>query len=75
MAEMRTITYKDAVREAMCEEMRRDKSVFLMGEGPVLDMKWHAISLLVLLGWLLYTVFTQMRQEAITKQDLIHIPD
>ena len=32
MAEMRTITYKDAVREAMCEEMRRDKSVFLMGE-------------------------------------------
>lgn len=49
--------------------------VFLMGEGPVLDMKWHAISLLVLLGWLLYTVFTQMRQEAITKQDLIHIPD
>ena len=32
MAEMRTITYKDAVREAMCEEMRRDNTVFLMGE-------------------------------------------
>ena len=32
MSEMRTITYKDAVREAMVEEMRRDKSVFLMGE-------------------------------------------
>ena len=29
---MRTITYKDAVREAMCEEMRRDEKVFLMGE-------------------------------------------
>ncbi|MBR6527949.1 MAG: alpha-ketoacid dehydrogenase subunit beta [Lachnospiraceae bacterium] len=29
---MRTITYKDAVREAMCEEMRRDNTVFLMGE-------------------------------------------
>ena len=32
MAEMRTITYKDAVREAMCEEMRSDNTVFLMGE-------------------------------------------
>ena len=32
MGEMRTITYKDAVREAMCEEMRRDNTVFLMGE-------------------------------------------
>ena len=32
MGEMRTITYKDAVREAMCEEMRRDEKVFLMGE-------------------------------------------
>ncbi len=29
---MRQITYKDAVREAMCEEMRRDENVFLMGE-------------------------------------------
>lgn len=29
---MREITYKDAVREAMCEEMRRDENVFLMGE-------------------------------------------
>ena len=32
MSEMRTITYKEAVREAMVEEMRRDESVFLMGE-------------------------------------------
>jgi pyruvate dehydrogenase E1 component beta subunit len=29
---MRTIRYRDAVREAMIEEMRRDDSVFLMGE-------------------------------------------
>ena len=29
---MREITYREAVREAMCEEMRRDESVFLMGE-------------------------------------------
>ena len=32
MSEMREITYKDAVREAMCEEMRRDENVFFMGE-------------------------------------------
>ena len=29
---MRTIRYRDAVREAMIEEMKRDESVFLMGE-------------------------------------------
>lgn len=29
---MRTIRYRDAVREAMIEEMERDPSVFLMGE-------------------------------------------
>lgn len=29
---MRTIRYRDALREAMSEEMRKDKSVFLMGE-------------------------------------------
>jgi acetoin:2,6-dichlorophenolindophenol oxidoreductase subunit beta len=29
---MREITYSDAIREAMCEEMRRDQNVFLMGE-------------------------------------------
>lgn len=29
---MREITYADAVREAMSEEMRRDKEVFFMGE-------------------------------------------
>ena len=32
MSEARIITYKEAVREAMCEEMRRDDSVFFMGE-------------------------------------------
>ena len=29
---MREVTYRDAVREAMCEEMRRDESVYFMGE-------------------------------------------
>lgn len=29
---MRTITYAKAVNEAMCEEMRRDSNVFLLGE-------------------------------------------
>src|SRR3954449_84079 len=29
---MRTIRYRDAVREAMIEEMKRDPNVFLMGE-------------------------------------------
>jgi acetoin:2,6-dichlorophenolindophenol oxidoreductase subunit beta len=29
---MREITYADAIREAMCEEMRRDPRVFLLGE-------------------------------------------
>jgi pyruvate dehydrogenase E1 component beta subunit len=29
---VREITYAEALREAMCEEMRRDESVFLMGE-------------------------------------------
>ena len=29
---MREITYRDAIREAMCEEMRRDETVYLMGE-------------------------------------------
>jgi pyruvate/2-oxoglutarate/acetoin dehydrogenase E1 component len=29
---MREISYSDAIREAMCEEMRRDPHVFLMGE-------------------------------------------
>lgn len=32
MGKMREITYRDAVREAMCEEMRRDENVFFMGE-------------------------------------------
>jgi pyruvate/2-oxoglutarate/acetoin dehydrogenase E1 component len=29
---MREITYAEAIREAMCEEMRRDPSVFMLGE-------------------------------------------
>lgn len=29
---MREITYAQAIKEAMCEEMRRDEDVFLMGE-------------------------------------------
>lgn len=29
---MREITYAEAIREAMCEEMRRDDSVYFMGE-------------------------------------------
>ena len=29
---MRELTFSDAIREAMCEEMRRDSAVFLMGE-------------------------------------------
>ena len=32
MSEMRQITYRDAVREAMVEEMRRDENVYCMGE-------------------------------------------
>ena len=31
-AKMKEITYRDAVREAMCEEMRRDENVYFMGE-------------------------------------------
>ena len=30
--EKRIITYREAIREAMCQEMRRDENVFLMGE-------------------------------------------
>jgi pyruvate dehydrogenase E1 component beta subunit len=32
MSVIREITYSEAIREAMCEEMRRDPNVFLMGE-------------------------------------------
>jgi pyruvate dehydrogenase E1 component beta subunit len=32
---MRTITYRDALREAMREEMRRDERVFILGEDVV----------------------------------------
>ena len=37
---------------------------FLMYQNPVLDMKWHAITLLAVLAWTLYTVFTQMHDRA-----------
>ena len=38
---MREITYSEAIREAMCEEMRRDANVFLMGEDVgVFDGVW-----------------------------------
>ena len=29
---MRTVTFREAIAEAMSEEMRRDENVFLMGE-------------------------------------------
>ena len=29
---MKTITYRDALKEALAEEMERDEAVFLMGE-------------------------------------------
>ena len=29
---MKTLQYREALREAMSEEMRKDKSVFLLGE-------------------------------------------
>ena len=32
MSNTREITYREAVREAMCEEMRRDENVYFMGE-------------------------------------------
>jgi pyruvate/2-oxoglutarate/acetoin dehydrogenase E1 component len=43
---MREIMYRDAIREAMAEEMRRDPSVFLMGE----DVAEHGGNFLVTTG-------------------------
>ena len=43
---MREIMYRDAIREAMAEEMRRDPSVFLMGE----DVAQHGGNFLVTTG-------------------------
>lgn len=37
---------------------------FLMNEPAVVDIKWHAISLLAVLCWVLYTVFEEMRSSA-----------
>jgi acetoin:2,6-dichlorophenolindophenol oxidoreductase subunit beta len=45
---MREIMYRDAIREAMAEEMRRDARVFLMGE----DVAEHGGNFLVTTGML-----------------------
>jgi acetoin:2,6-dichlorophenolindophenol oxidoreductase subunit beta len=45
---VREIMYRDAIREAMAEEMRRDPSVFLMGE----DVAEHGGNFLVTTGLL-----------------------
>ena len=52
---MREIMYRDAIREAMAEEMRRDPSVFLMGE----DVAEHGGNFLVTTG--LYEEFGEER--------------
>ncbi len=52
---MREIMYRDALREAMAEEMRRDPSVFLMGE----DVAEHGGNFLVTTG--LYEEFGEQR--------------
>jgi pyruvate/2-oxoglutarate/acetoin dehydrogenase E1 component len=52
---MREIMYRDAIREAMAEEMRRDSNVFLMGE----DVAQHGGNFLVTTG--LYDEFGEKR--------------
>jgi pyruvate/2-oxoglutarate/acetoin dehydrogenase E1 component len=52
---VREIMYRDAIREAMAEEMRRDPSVFLMGE----DVAEHGGNFLVTTG--LFEEFGQER--------------
>ena len=52
---MREIMYRDAIREALAEEMRRDSSVFLMGE----DVAEHGGNFLATVG--LYNEFGQQR--------------
>ncbi len=52
---MREIMYRDAIREAMSEEMRRDPSVFLMGE----DVAEHGGNFLVTTG--MYDEFGEER--------------
>ncbi len=52
---MREIMYRDAIREAMAEEMRRDPRVFLMGE----DVAEHGGNFLVTTG--LYNEFGKDR--------------
>ena len=36
---MREIQFREALREAMCEEMRKDENIFLMGE-EVGGLQW-----------------------------------
>ncbi|MCW4055304.1 MAG: alpha-ketoacid dehydrogenase subunit beta, partial [Candidatus Bathyarchaeota archaeon] len=36
---MRRVSYRDALREGLAEEMRRDKTVFLLGED--IGRCWH----------------------------------
>jgi acetoin:2,6-dichlorophenolindophenol oxidoreductase subunit beta len=52
---MREIMYRDAIREALAEEMRRDPCVFLMGE----DVAEHGGNFLATVG--LYNEFGQLR--------------
>jgi pyruvate/2-oxoglutarate/acetoin dehydrogenase E1 component len=52
---MREIMYRDAIREALAEEMRRDARVFLMGE----DIAEHGGNFLVTTG--LYEEFGEQR--------------
>jgi pyruvate/2-oxoglutarate/acetoin dehydrogenase E1 component len=52
---MREIMYRDAIREALAEEMRRDQRVFLMGE----DVAEHGGNFLVTTG--LYDEFGEER--------------
>ena len=41
---MRTISYRDALREALHEEMARDDSVFVIGEDVVIYGGYHAVT-------------------------------
>ena len=49
---MREITYAQAIKEAMCEEMRRDKNLIFIGEdiGYVLSLVEIDDSLLLIAG-------------------------
>ena len=40
---MRTIQFREAICEAMSEEMRRDESIYLMGEEVVTTLKSNGL--------------------------------